>query len=194
MRGGHLVRVPSAQLVTGDLLVLAEGDSVGADARLIQVASLRVQPASLTGESEAVLKDIATLPNAAALLGGLIAPIGETAEGGDIANARTAGFTVLVMAHLFQCFNARSETASAFKNLFVNPWLWGAVTLSVLLQVAVVNVPFLNLAFGTVPLMLDQWLTCLAMAGGVLRHGELRKLVTRLALSALAHRQTATAV
>ena len=61
------------------------------------------------------------------LPGGLIAPIGGT---GDIANARTAGFTVLVMAHLFQCFNARSETTSAFKNLFVNPWLWGAVALS----------------------------------------------------------------
>ena len=67
MRDGHLVRVPSAQLVTGDLLVLAEGDSVGADARLLQVASLRVQEASLTGESEAVLKGIATLSGAAAL-------------------------------------------------------------------------------------------------------------------------------
>ena len=41
IRDGHLVRVPSAQLVTGDLLALAEGDSVGADARLIQVVSLR---------------------------------------------------------------------------------------------------------------------------------------------------------
>lgn len=67
MRDGHLVRVPSAQLVTGDLLVLAEGDSVGVDARLLQVASLRIQEASLTGESETVLKDIATLPTAAAL-------------------------------------------------------------------------------------------------------------------------------
>ena len=67
MRNGHLVRLPSAQLVTGDLLVLAEGDSVGADARLIQVASLRVQEASLTGESKAVLKDVATLSAAAAL-------------------------------------------------------------------------------------------------------------------------------
>ena len=124
------------------------------------------------------------------LPGGLIEQVGGT---GDIANARTAGFTVLVMAHLFQCFNARSETTSAFKNLFVNPWLWGAVALSAVLQVAVVNVPFLNLAFGTVPLAMDQWLTCLAMASLVLVYSEMRKLVTRMVLGALAHRQSTTA-
>src|SRR6185503_19707945 len=59
IREGRLERVPSAELVRGDLLVLGEGDSVGADARLVQAASLRVQEASLTGESEAVLKDAA---------------------------------------------------------------------------------------------------------------------------------------
>lgn len=63
--------------------------------------------------------------------------------------ARTAGFTVLVLAQLFNCFNARSETASVLRGLFSNPWLWGAVLLSALLQVAVVHVPFLNQAFGT---------------------------------------------
>jgi len=67
LRDGQLQRIPSAQLVRGDLLVLAEGDAVGADARLIQAASLRVQEASLTGESEAVLKDAATLPGPATL-------------------------------------------------------------------------------------------------------------------------------
>ena len=67
LRDGQVLRVPSAELVRGDLLVLGEGDAVGADARLVQVTSLRVQEASLTGESEAVLKDAATLPKAAAL-------------------------------------------------------------------------------------------------------------------------------
>ena len=124
------------------------------------------------------------------LPGGLVAPIGGT---GEIANARTAGFTVLVMAHLFQCFNARSETTSAFKNLFVNPWLWGAVALSALLQIAVVNVPFLNIAFGTVPLALDQWLICLGMASLVLVYSEARKLVMRWVLGAASHRRMATA-
>ena len=67
LRDGKEQRVPSAQLVRGDVLVLAEGDAVGADARLLQATSLRVQEASLTGESEAVLKDAATLPEAAPL-------------------------------------------------------------------------------------------------------------------------------
>ena len=97
----------------------------------------------------------------------------------DLANARTAGFTVLVFAHLFNAFNARSDTVSAFTHLFVNPWLWGAITLSILLQVAVVNLGVLNLAFGTVPLALDQWLVCIGMASVVLPFSELRKLVSR---------------
>ena len=98
----------------------------------------------------------------------------------DLATARTAGFTVLVLAHLFNAFNARSETTSAFAQLFVNPWLWGAIALSLLLQVAVVNLDFLNLAFGTVPLTFGQWLLCAAMASVVLWYSELRKLVSRV--------------
>jgi magnesium-transporting ATPase (P-type) len=97
----------------------------------------------------------------------------------ELANARTAAFTTLVLAQLFNCFNARSESVSAFRHLFVNPWLWGAVALSVVLQVAVVHVGFLNVAFGTVPLAADQWLACAAMASVVLWFGELRKLVAR---------------
>jgi len=98
----------------------------------------------------------------------------------DLATARTAGFTVLVFSSMFTCFNARSDITSAFTHLFVNPWLWGAIALSVLLQVAVVNLDFLNLAFGTVPLAFDQWLLCVAMASVVLWYSELRKLASRV--------------
>jgi magnesium-transporting ATPase (P-type) len=97
----------------------------------------------------------------------------------SLANARTAGFTVLVLAQLFNCFNARSETASAFHHLFINAWLWAAVGLSVLLQIAVVNVGLLNAAFGTVPLTIDQWIVCVAMASAVLWASELRKAIYR---------------
>ncbi|MBC7732695.1 MAG: HAD-IC family P-type ATPase, partial [Bacteriovorax sp.] len=67
LRDGQPHTVPSAALVTGDVLVLTEGDAVGADARLLQATSLRVQEASLTGESEAVLKNAATLAQSAPL-------------------------------------------------------------------------------------------------------------------------------
>ena len=94
-------------------------------------------------------------------------------------NARTAGFTVLVLAQLFNCFNARSDRRSAFAHLFVNRWLWGSIALAVLLQVAVVHLAFLNVAFGTVPLSLEQWALCTAMASVVLWTSELRKLAVR---------------
>ena len=97
----------------------------------------------------------------------------------DLATARTAGFTVLVLAHLFNAFNARSQRTTAFANLFTNMWLWAAVALSVLLQVAVVHLHFLNIAFGTVPLSFNQWLVCIAMAGVVLGYSELGKLISR---------------
>jgi P-type Ca2+ transporter type 2C len=97
----------------------------------------------------------------------------------DLVTARTAGFTVLVLTSLFTCLSARSDTASAFKGLFVNPWLWGAIALSALLQVAVVQLPFLNVAFSTAPLTLAQWLICAATASSVLWYSEIRKLVQR---------------
>jgi P-type Ca2+ transporter type 2C len=107
----------------------------------------------------------------------------------SLANARTAGFTVLVLAQLFNCFNARSDHTSAFSRLFVNPWLWASIALGVLLQVAVVHVGWLNTAFGTAPLSLDQWALCTVMASGVLWASELRKLVVRAAASRTASGQ-----
>ncbi|WP_332815328.1 cation-translocating P-type ATPase [Ramlibacter sp.] len=94
-------------------------------------------------------------------------------------SARTAGFTVLVFAQLFNCFNARSETASAFRHLFTNGWLWAAIGLSLALQVAVVHLGMLNAAFGTVPLSPGQWAVCAAMGSSVLWFGELRKGLLR---------------
>ncbi len=67
LRDGVLSRVPSATLVRGDVLVLAEGDAIGADARLVQASSLRALEASLTGESEAVNKEVEALAGTRAI-------------------------------------------------------------------------------------------------------------------------------
>ncbi|KPF44569.1 haloacid dehalogenase [beta proteobacterium AAP51] len=115
------------------------------------------------------------------LPGGLIATVPAWLASGppSLERARTAAFTVLVLTQLFNAFNARSATASALRGAFTNPWLWAAVALSAGLQVAVVHAPFLNLAFGTVPLSAAQWGVCVAMASGVLCFGEVRKLMRR---------------
>ena len=95
--------------------------------------------------------------------------------------ARTAGFTTLVFAQLFNAFNSRSETTTAFRRLFVNKWLWGSVLLATVLQVAVVELPFLQQAFGTASLDPGQWAVCVVMASTVLWFDELRKIALRLA-------------
>jgi len=56
IRDGQSHVVPAAEIVRGDLLVLAEGDLAAADARLLEASMLRVNEAPLTGESEPVNK------------------------------------------------------------------------------------------------------------------------------------------
>jgi magnesium-transporting ATPase (P-type) len=107
------------------------------------------------------------------LPGGLI----EGSESLD--TARTAAFTVLVLTQLTNAFSARSETVSVVKNLTANAWLWGAVTLSAVLQVAVVHLPVLNRAFSTAPLSLSQWVMCAAFSAVVPLVIELRKWLLR---------------
>lgn len=93
--------------------------------------------------------------------------------------ARTAGFTTLVFAQLFNAFSSRSEMNSAFHRLFVNKWLWGSVLLAAALQFAVVEVPLLQRAFGTASLDATHWALCIGMASTVLWFDELRKLFRR---------------
>ena len=93
--------------------------------------------------------------------------------------ARTAGFTVLVLMQLFNAFNSRSMELSAFHRVFSNRWLVGAVVLGLVLQGVVVQLPFLQTAFETTSLTLEQWGICLAMASSILWVEEVRKLVTR---------------
>lgn len=116
------------------------------------------------------------------LPGGMIEPVDNWLGTGphSLELARTAAFTVLVLTQLFNCFNVRSEFASAFSDVFSNRWLWAAVSLSAVLQVAVVHFSFLNLAFGTVPLSAGQWGVCVVMASGVLWFSEGRKLLRRI--------------
>ena len=111
------------------------------------------------------------------LPGGLIDIAGLSTD--DLPTARTAAFSTLVLAQLFNTLNSRSETVSALHHLFVNKWLWGAIGLGAVLQVAVVEVPVLQVAFSTEPLDLAHWAVVVAMASLVLWVDEIRKAVRR---------------
>jgi magnesium-transporting ATPase (P-type) len=67
LRDGHEQAIAACELVPGDLLLLAAGDAVGADARLIDQAQLQVAEAALTGESVPVSKGVVALPGATGL-------------------------------------------------------------------------------------------------------------------------------
>ncbi len=64
-RGGHVVEMAARDLVPGDLLVLEAGNFVGADCRLLEAATLRIDEAALTGESAPVEKASAPLASEA---------------------------------------------------------------------------------------------------------------------------------
>jgi P-type Ca2+ transporter type 2C len=106
-------------------------------------------------------------------------PGGLVAGHDSIEVARTAGFTTLVFAQLCNAFNSRSQTTSAFHRMLVNRWLWGSVALVVVLQVLVVELPPLQVAFGTASMDPAHWLVCAAMASLVLVADEIRKAVLR---------------
>ncbi len=110
----------------------------------------------------------------ASLPGGLVAGTGTLAYG------QTMAFTTLVLFSLFTVFTSRSDEQSAFSGLFSNPWLWAAAGVSLLLQVAVVYLPFLQKPFSTVSLSLDDWLFCTLVASSVLWLRELSKLIIRV--------------
>ncbi|WP_417515339.1 cation-translocating P-type ATPase [Marinobacter sp.] len=110
----------------------------------------------------------------ASMPGGLIAGTGNLAYG------QTMAFTTLVLFSMFTVFTSRSDEQSAFSGLFSNLWLWAAVGVSLLLQMAVVYLPFLQKPFSTVGLSLADWLFCAAVASSVLWLRELSKLIISL--------------
>ena len=100
---------------------------------------------------------------------------------GDVRYAQTIAFTTLVLFQIFNVINARSDERSAFSGLFSNAWLWAAIAGSVVLQILVVYVPFLQRGFGTVALNTNDWAFAAAVASSVLWVRELSKLIARMA-------------
>lgn len=63
-RDGTEAEIPAEQLVVGDIVLIAAGDQVGADGRIIEASALQIDESALTGESVPAAKDAGTLTGA----------------------------------------------------------------------------------------------------------------------------------
>jgi P-type Ca2+ transporter type 2C len=83
----------------------------------------------------------------------------------DLLHIRTIIFTALAIDSFFYVFSIRSIRKNIFRvNLFKNRWLVYSVVLGILIQVAVVYIPFLQKLFYTVSLGLFEWGIILGLA------------------------------
>ncbi|OVE70696.1 ATPase [Clostridium diolis] len=84
----------------------------------------------------------------------------------DLETCRTLALCTLILSQLIHVFECRSERYSIFQiKLFTNPYLVGAVLISISLMCSVLYVPFLQNVFHTVALSLNQWLIVLFFSG-----------------------------
>jgi magnesium-transporting ATPase (P-type) len=88
--------------------------------------------------------------------------------------------TILVIVEMFNALNALSENGSLLNHTpSSNLWLIGAITISILLHIAVLYVPWLAAIFSVVPLAVHEWLVVIYLSFPVIFVDEVLKLITR---------------
>lgn len=101
-------------------------------------------------------------------------------EPDGVRRAATMAFMTLALAQAAHAFNARSHRGSIFTaQLFTNLWLWAAVLVCGLLQVAAVSVPLLRRVLHTVPPTGREWALIIICSLTPIVVVELVKLVIR---------------
>jgi Ca2+-transporting ATPase len=97
-----------------------------------------------------------------------------------VRRAMTMAFSTLALAQVAHAFNARSQRRSAFTSrLFTNGWLWAAVLLCIVLQVAAVSLPPLRRVLSTVSPTLSDWMIIAACSLAPVAIVELVKVAGR---------------
>ena len=71
-RDGRIIEVDSKEIVPGDIVILEAGCFVPADCRLIKTFNLKVEESSLTGETNAILKDAEIILKANSAIGDMV--------------------------------------------------------------------------------------------------------------------------
>ncbi|HKM92718.1 MAG TPA: cation-translocating P-type ATPase [Prolixibacteraceae bacterium] len=108
-------------------------------------------------------------------------PFDKTAPQNTLEYARTMAFMVLVMCQLFFSLAVRNHSKSIFQiGIFSNKYLVGAIVLGVILQLAVITVPFMQRAFHLQMLDLRAWLIAISLGLVPLLINEIVKIFIRV--------------
>jgi P-type Ca2+ transporter type 2C len=99
--------------------------------------------------------------------------------GRALPEAMTMTFATLVLIEFFKAYSFRSDRNSILDRPFANRWLNLAIVWELVLVALVINVPFLQDAFGTRPLPLGTWLLVAGVAVTIVPVLELAKLAIR---------------
>lgn len=101
-------------------------------------------------------------------------------ETNDQALLNSVVLHTIVMLQLFHLYNVRNETGFAFnKNFFKNKVAFMVSGVLILLQVLILYVPFMNTAFGTVPLGVEYWIIPAILGMLIFSIIEIEKTITR---------------
>jgi P-type Ca2+ transporter type 2C len=139
-RDGTEAEIPAEQLVVGDVLLIAAGDEVPADGRIVNSSALQIDESALTGESVPAAKDAETLP------GGEIGP-GEQSNMAFMHTPVTHGSGVVIVtgtgsdtqvgkiAHMLSS-TGKEETPLTRQMNTLTLWIVGAAGLTMIVMFA----------------------------------------------------------
>ncbi len=157
LREGRKITVPATELVPGDIVLLASGDKVPADLRLIQLRNLQVEEAALTGESVPTEKRLAPVASAAG--------IGDRAcmvYGGTLVTYGTG--TAVVVETGARTELGRISTLLKETTDLETPLTRALANIGWMITIAIVVIALAMLAFGTWRTMAEtgaQWIPAL---------------------------------
>lgn len=97
-----------------------------------------------------------------------------------VATAQTMTFAVLAFSQITHVLNVRSNLHSAFRNMFTNRFLWGALAIVASLMLIVIEIPSLHEIFHLAPLDATHWLWVVGLSLAPLPIVELVKGIARL--------------
>jgi Ca2+-transporting ATPase len=179
VRGGARQSIAAAEVAPGDNLLIEEGDTVPADARLIQSTAVQTAEAALTGESLPVSKDIDPITGKVGLgdrhnmiFSGTTATYGRgkaviVATGMRTQMGRIAGMLE----------EAAPEITPLQRELARVGKLLGIIVIAIAVMMIATIIIVENVR--TTRLTAGDWLVCTAVASSVLWLRELSKLMTR---------------